>query len=379
MERKRISAADILIGKPLPWDVVDANNRLLLKKGYVVEKSQQVEALVERGMFIGGSSTATEKPNTLVTKPKELPSALHLLNMTYKRLEQLLLHFESEADLEYKFLEVAKTLDSACNINADVAHASILLNRDSGSYPVRHCVDTAVVSILIARALNKSSDEIAAITAAALSMNVAMIQLQEELQNQKTSLSPQQQTIIHQHPQKAAEMLETAGVKDRDWIAFVLLHHENEDGSGYPKGVHGNAIPQSAKIISLADRYSARVSSRNYRKALLPNSALRDMLITDKEHISPALIKCFIDTLGIYPAGTFVKLENGEMAVVTGKGETSTTPVVHSYIGQSGDVLLEPIKRDTSKYAHAIREVVPFDQANFRLSMQRLWGEHASF
>lgn len=378
MERKRISTSDILIGKPLPWDVVDINNRLLLKKGYIVEKSQQVEALIERGMFIG-ESAATNKADVVMTKPKEIPSALHLLNMTYKRLDHLLRNFEREADLESKFLEVAKTLDAACNINADVAHASILLNRDGGSYPVRHCVDTAIISILIAHSLNKSADEIAAIAAAALSMNVAMIQLQEELQNQKDALSPLQQTVIHHHPQKSVEMLEAAGVKDRDWMAFVLLHHENENGSGYPNRVHGDAIPQSAKIISLADRYSARVSSRNYRKALLPNSALRDMLITDKEHISPMLIKCFIDTLGIYPAGTFVRLENGEMAVVTGKGESSTTPVVHTYIGQSGDVLLEPIKRDTSKSVHAVREVIPFDQANFRLSMQRVWGEHASF
>ncbi|MGZ8269850.1 MAG: HD-GYP domain-containing protein [Methylophilus sp.] len=376
MDKKRISISNIIVGEPLPWDVVDANDRLLLKKGYIIERIQQVEALVERGMYIGGNSIVG-KSEFAVAKPKETPSALHLINLICKRLERLLLNIENEADIEAKFLEVARTVDHACAINPDVSHASILLNRDGGSYPVRHCVDTAIVSVLIARSLKKSSDEIASLTAAALTMNIAMIRCQEELQDQKTELTEQQRKIINNHSQDGVNILKAAGVDNQDWLTFILLHHENEDGSGYPNRVRGETIPQSAKIISLADRYCARISSRNYRKALLPNSALRDILITDKEHINPMLIKCFIDELGVYPAGTFVRLENGEVAVVTGKGETTTTPIVHSYIGARGDVLIDPIKRDTAKPFCTIREVITIEQANFRFSMQRLWGENA--
>ncbi|HAF01255.1 MAG TPA: metal-dependent phosphohydrolase, partial [Methylophilaceae bacterium] len=223
----------------------------------------------------------------------------------------------------------------------------------------------------------KSSDEIVAIAAAALTMNVSMIKLQEKLQHQQTELTELERKLINNHSQEGVNMLKNAGVDNKDWLSFVLLHHENEDGSGYPNGIRGDAIPQSAKIISLADRYCARISSRSYRKALLPNSALRDMLVTDKEHISPMLIKCFIEVLGVYPAGTFVRLENGETAVVTSKGESTTTPFVHSYIGSRGDVLIEPLKRDTSKAHYSIREVISAEHANFRLSMQRIWGDTA--
>jgi HD-GYP domain-containing protein (c-di-GMP phosphodiesterase class II) len=376
VDKKRIGMSNIVVGEPLPWDVVDANNRLLLKRGYIIERIQQVEALVERGMYIGGSFIAS-KPEIAVAKPKEIPSALHLINLISKRLERLLLNIGNETGVEAKLIEVAKTVDHACTISPDVAHASILLNRDGGSYPVRHCVDTAIVAVLIAKSLKKASDEITALTAAALSMNVAMIRLQEELQHQKTELTELERKIINNHSQEGVDILKSAGVDNKDWLSFILLHHENEDGSGYPNGVSGDAISQSAKIISLADRYCARISSRSYRKALLPNSALRDMLITDKEHISPMLIKCFIDALGIYPAGTFVRLENGEIAVVTGKGKSTTTPIVHSYIGSRGDVLVDPIKRDTTKSPCTIREVISSEQAKFRFSMQRIWGDSA--
>jgi HD-GYP domain-containing protein (c-di-GMP phosphodiesterase class II) len=377
MEQRRISMSDIKVGEPLPWNVTDANGRLLLHKGYVVERTQQIEALIERGMFIGASAIARNPEVAVVEKSKEAPSSLHLINLINRRLGRLLLNIHNEPDAEAKILEVAETVNHACTISADVAHASILLNRDGGSYPVRHCIDTAVVAVLVAKALKKSTDEITTITAAALTMNVAMIRLQEKLQLQQTALTEGQRKIINNHPQEGVGILKAVGISNKDWLSFILLHHENEDGSGYPNGVSGDAIPQSAKIISLADRYCARISSKNYRKALLPNSALRDMLIADKEHINPMLIKCFIDELGIYPAGTFVRLENGEIAVVTGKGESTTTPIVHSFIGPRGVVLAEPFKRDTTKPLCSIREVITGEQANFRFSMQRLWGDSA--
>ncbi|MDX1916132.1 MAG: HD domain-containing phosphohydrolase [Methylophilus sp.] len=377
MDKRRISVSDITVGEALPWDVTDASGRLLLHKGYVVERMQQVEALVERGMFIETAAIAS-KPEIVVEKPKEAPSALHFINLINKRLERLLLNINSEPDLEAKLLEVVKSVNHACEINADVAHACILLNPEGSSYPVRHCVDTAIVAVLIAKALKKSPDEIVALTAASLTMNVSMIQLQNKLQHQQTELTVEERRIINSHPHDSVNALKERGIDNKDWLSFIALHHENEDGSGYPNGLTGDAVPQSAKIISLADRYCARISSRSYRKALLPNSALRDMLVTDKEHINPMLIKCFIDVLGVYPAGTFVRLENGETAVVTGKGESTTTPIVHSFIGARGDVLVEPFKRDTSKPLCSIREVISAEQANFRFSMQRFWGDSAS-
>jgi hypothetical protein len=158
----------------------------------------------------------------------------------------------------------------------------------------------------------------------------------------------------------------------------VLHHRENEDGSGYPYGRISVVIPENAKIITIADRYCARVSARSYRKPMLPNAALRDILLSEKDKVDSQLTACFIKELGVYPNGTYVRLENGEIGIVTGKGKTTTAPIMHSLIGPRGAPLSFPIRRDTSKELHSIRDVLHPDQAAVRVSMQQLWGLEAA-
>jgi HD-GYP domain-containing protein (c-di-GMP phosphodiesterase class II) len=376
MDQHRINMSDIVIGEALPWDVYDASGHLLLSRGYVVERAHQVEALVERGLFVDAKSIE-KKSQPKSAKVQELPSVLRLINLANKRLERLLFNLSNEPDAKDKVLEVAKALIYATKINPDVALACILLNQEAGNYPVRHCIDTALVSLLVATSLKKTPDEILTITAAALTMNVGMLRQQESMQNSAEPLNETDKKLIHDHPQESVKLLQSVGIDNPDWLSYVLQHHENEDGSGYPLGKASHDIPDCAKIISIADRYCARVSGRSYRKSLLPNAALRDILLADKKNIDPALTTCFIRELGIYPTGTFVKLENGEIGVVTGKGETTTTPVVHALIGPRGAPLSFPIKRDTAKQLFSIREVLDEDKAAMRFSMQQLWGDEA--
>ena len=375
MNQHRIKMSDIVIGQPLPWDVFDAGNHLLLRKGHIVESEQQVEVLMERGMFVDASQV--QQKETPQSAPKERPSVLRLVNLANQRLERLLFNLHSETDAAGKILEVARAITYAVDLDSDTALACILLNQTTGSYPVRHCVDTALVSLLIGRALKRPADETLAMAAAALTMNLAMLKLQERLHSVQGPLSDADMQIIRNHPQQSVNILRNMGIDNSDWLSIVLMHHENEDGSGYPGGKKSEEIPVSAKIISLADRYCARVSARNYRKSLLPNAALRDILIAEKNHIDPTLATMFIRELGTYPTGSFVRLENGEICVVSGNGSTTTTPVVHALIGPRGAPLSFPIKRDTSMPLYTIREVLREDQANIRFNMQQVWGDNA--
>jgi HD-GYP domain-containing protein (c-di-GMP phosphodiesterase class II) len=376
MEQRRIKVSDVTIGQPLPWDVYDSENQLLLRKGHVVERVQQVEALMIRGLFVDTKISPRKDP--VQAAPKERPSVVRLISLAHKRLERLLFNVSNEADAQAKILEVAQAIAFAADLNSDIALACILHNQTAGSYPVRHCIDTAVVSLLIARSLKKTPDEIKALIGAALTMNVGMLKQQDRLHDIQGPLSEQDTSFIRNHPQQSVTVLRAAGIDNEDWLSYVLMHHENEDGSGYPLGKKGADIPLNAKILSLADRYCARVSERNYRKSLLPNAALRDILVGEKDTMDPMLATIFIKELGVYPTGTFVRLENGEVGVVTGKGSKTISPIVHALIGPRGAPLSFPIKRDTSKQLFSIREVLTEDQANVRFSMQQVWGNEAS-
>lgn len=377
MTNKRISMSDIVLGQPLQWDIYGSDGNLLLRRGFVVNSSHQVEVLIERGLYVDGDKLDQSSRDKKIPKVVELPSVLRIITDVRAELRNLSYNLFSETEARAKFLALAKQTVVATFLDTDVALGCILLHQE-GNYSARHCVDTAVVSIVIGRALKKSEEEITMLAAAALTMNLSMMRQQEKLQEKSDGLSAEEQELIFRHPQESVDQLIAAGVRDEGWLSWILFHHENEDGSGYPGKKRGPEIPQNAKIISIADRYCARVCSRSYRKSLLPNAALRDILIGGKTTVDLMLVTLFIRELGTYPIGTFVKLENGEIGVVTSKGATTTTPFVHSLIGPRGAPLTMPIKRDTQKPLHAIREVLHKDQVPIRFTMRQLWGEIAA-
>ncbi|HYD63112.1 MAG TPA: HD domain-containing phosphohydrolase [Noviherbaspirillum sp.] len=381
IDQRRLSLADIVIGEPLPWDVYAAGNKLLLRRGQVVATTKQAEELVQRGLFIDAGQeerAAQAKKEAQQTAKRETPSALRFINLANKRLERLLYNLNNEADAEAKILEVAKALSYAMDINADVALASIFLNHAAGNYTVRHCIDTALIALMISRAMGKAPEETQIIMAAALTMNVAMLRHQDQLMLKQEPLTERETETIRAHPTQGVELLKQSGITRSDWLSYVLMHHENEDGSGYPLGKEVKEIPQNAKILAYSDRYCASVSVRKYRKTLLPSAALRDVLVAGGKPSDPMLAAYFIKALGPTPPGSFVRLQNGEIGVVTRRGTNASTPVVHAFIGPRGAPLSFPIQRDTGKELYAIRDVLLSEQAVLRFSMQQLWGEEAA-
>jgi HD-GYP domain-containing protein (c-di-GMP phosphodiesterase class II) len=377
MSNKRISMSDIVLGQPLQWDIFGVDGNLLLRRGFVVNNTHQVEALIERGLYVDGAVLENSEKDRKIHKVVEQPSVVRLISQVRNDVRTLSYNLSSVENPREKFLLLAKYVLFATRIDTDVALGCILLHQE-GNYSSRHCVDTAVVAIVIGKALKKSDDELLLLAAACLTMNLSMLRQQERLQEKSEGLSVEEQDLIFRHPQDSVKQLMDAGIHDETWLSWILHHHENEDGSGYPAKKRSAEIPQNAKIISIADRYCARVCARSYRKSLLPNAALRDILIGGKNTVDMMLVTLFIRELGTYPIGTFVRLEDGAIGVVTSKGATTTTPYVHCLLGPRGVPLGAPVKRDTQKPLHAIREVLHRDQIAMRFSMRQLWGDVAA-
>lgn len=379
MANRRVTISDLPIGKPLMWDVHDSSGGLLLRKGHIIPNAGQVTELIARGMFadIDKLNIAASREKNAATRQTENPSVVRMINAVRVALRQLLFNLASETDAQTKLIVLADDVIAAIGTHSDVALGCILLNQES-TYGARHSVDTAVVTVLIARALRKPEDEIVRLCAAALSMNVSMLRPQDKLQEKSDALGSADLELIAHHPEQSVNQLRSAGINDEEWLSWIMHHHENENGTGYPAHKLAADIPLNAKIISVADRYTASVCNRNYKKSLLPNAAMRDILVSSKSTIDPIMAALLIRELGTYPVGTLVKLEDGEIGVVTGKGETATTPCVHAVLSPRGAALSVAIKRDTAKSLHAIREVLRRDQVTVKFSMRLLWGEIAS-
>ena len=368
-----ISPGEMLVGEPVSWDIYGNGGSLLVRKGHLVASDAQKELLIERGLI------ADMPPETADGAAVAAPSALRLINQACTELQALLGQIVAGGgDARPGMARVAALVVEAADVNTDVALACILHNQDAHPFPVRHSVDTAVVALLVARARKQAPDAILSLVSAALVMNVGMLEQHERLQQTSTPLSPQDQAYIRGHPKAGVALLRAAGVDDQLCLKTVLQHHENHDGSGYPFCLGTDLIVESAKILALADRYCARLAGRAYRKPMSANAALRDILLEGKQTVDVQLASLMIRELGIYPIGTFVKLVNGEVGVVTHKGVNSTTPHVLALLGPRGAELPVPVRRDTRVELHTIREVLSAQQVGIVFQLQHIWGRAAS-
>jgi hypothetical protein len=100
-------------------------------------------------------------------------------------------------------------------------------------------------------------------------------------------------------------------------VDVAFIHHERLDGNGYPRQLKAEQIPPYARIVAIADAYDAISSDRIYKKGQTHLEAIR--ILTEASasgHLDSALTMKFIECLGIYPAGSLVELNSGEVGMV---------------------------------------------------------------
>ena len=310
--------------------------------------------------------------------PAAPASVLQTLNLVNRRLERILMDLRDVSSADTELRAIASNLIDAVEHDTDIALASIFLNQIVGPYAIRHCTEAAIIVCLIARAMDKTAAEVLIVTAAAMTMNVGMVRQTEIFQGHHGALSSEERAIVRRHPTDSADMLRYAGIADEEWLELVLLHHENDDGSGYPEGRLGEEITQNAKLISLADRYCAFVSARNYRRSLLPPVALQRLGTDSEVPVDQPLLAQFTRLIGSYPPGTLVRLKSGETGVVSSRANKDGALTVHVLRGKDGAPLAVAERRMTNAPGCAIAEALDEDSARLRFTMQHIWGELAA-
>jgi HD-GYP domain-containing protein (c-di-GMP phosphodiesterase class II) len=322
-------------------------------------------------------STPLHAPLEAPAYAEPAPSVLHQLNLCNRQLERLLHNLRNEHHAERDIREIARDLIQAVDINTDVALACIFLSQINGSYAVRHCIETAVVTVVIARSMGMDPAHVLAVTSAALTMNVGMLRHHDSLQNQH-ALTHEEVAIIRRHPEESVDMLRCVGVDDENWITCVLMHHENDEGSGYPAGIASPEVTLNAKLLSFADRYCAQVSARNYRKSQLPGAALHNLMQDRDAPVDPQVAACVARELGNFPPGSLVRLSGGEIGVVSRRQGGASGMEVHCLRDTAGTLLSPAQARYLPEGSAAISEGLSEDQASTRFSMKQIWGVQAA-
>ncbi len=203
----------------------------------------------------------------------------------------------------------------------DSEMAANLLNQASGKggYLKSHAFKVSVLSMEVATAMGFSKQEVINLGLASLLQDLGMVRLSETLLNKTTPLVPSEWEAVHQHPVHSAEVLGKTRGLPKDVIGIVLQAHERLDGSGYPTGLSGDQIYPLAKVLAVVNVYIAIISPRPYRPAHAAYDAVYTLLQSAHHRLlEREVVKALLGVLSLFPVGTLVELNTGEIARVVG-------------------------------------------------------------
>jgi len=372
-----LSKDDFIIGEPLRWPIYDRNGIFLIKKGVLIETQHQIERMLLHGAF--GLSVEMEAAKSI--QPKKTKKAKSnnfspfelIEKATTKLYDTLHTTASYQDDFFAQIMSVVDDIQTACTRDSHTALASLFLVLFN-NYPIKHSIDVAVLCESLGKSMGLFIDERRSVIAAALTMNIAMLELQESLYHQESPLTDEQKKAIFNHPEEGREMLYKAKVDDDLWLDCVSAHHEKINGHGYANQLMGDEYPEITQMIVLADQYCARLSPRAYRQPLLHKGILRDILLDKGETVNEDTAALFIKELGFYPPGLIVKLNNGEIGIVRQRGKRADTPVVQVCVKPRTGKVTTPIRQDTSTDTFKVRQVLLSDDPEVVFDGRAVWG-----
>lgn len=361
MKRVKLARDDITLDQPIQWSIYGSNGQLLLRQGTVVTKQEVISKIFQHNPFrntemilnAGPASTARAK-STSGAEDRNPFNEITRFSTRYRNLTKDIQ--KQDPSVGKRFLKLAADIQSLVEFDEDACLGAIHLYYDQ-QYTSLQPIYKAILCELTASLLDNTAEQRLSLLAAALSSNIALINLQEQLNKQTAPLTEQQRQQIRGAPAKAVELLKDCKVDDPVWLKTVIENHERNDGSGYPWGLKSKHISPFAKILGLTDTYVAMITKRAYREASQAQKALKEVYqMSSKE--DETIYVSFLRQLGIYPPGTMVKLKNNEIAVVTYRGfGNSIMSSAMSVVSGTGQFYTTPIKRDTSLDQFQVVEV----------------------
>lgn len=344
--------------RPLPFKVLDAQGRMLLAAGQCVQDVRQLQALLERGACVeyeeaqavrrqrqgagtGGAPTPSARRRTLFDAWDQQVVALEALLKSVGHDAMLVPALEAFVQAHIALVDKHPDAALFLCIRQD--------DRRFALYGVTHALHTATVALFCARQLGWPPERIQPLVGAALTMNVAMRELQAHMAEQSDPPTRRQLDEIRTHPLRSAQMLRASGVTDAQWLQTVENHHERAGEGGYPRGIA--EVDDMAHLLRAADVFMAKISPRALRTAMPPQAAARQLF---QEEQGGPIAAALIRSLGVYPPGDFVKLKNGESAIVVARTAASNAPVVAVLADAAGRPVHGAPRRECARPEFAI-------------------------
>lgn len=311
---------DMILGE----DIYDNNGHLLLKSKTKLTQEEiiRIKKSSRKRTIKIFSQDLNVNLNNNKTVPKEQESQI-IVKEKLKNMEKSIKENFDKISRHNSPEKIKKEIDKIANdIQESLVINTFLLNeilevKEIDEYLYNHSLNVAVIANMIGKWLNFNEKKVKKLILAGVLHDIGKLKIEKKILNKKEKLNSDEFEIMKSHSTLSYKMLMNIGYKNKEILKAVIMHHEKEDGSGYPLGVKGNEIPIFAKILSIADIFDAMTSDRCYKKRVSPFKVLEMFQNQTFGKLDYKIVIVFIEKFLEHYIGSEVLLTNGIKAKIT--------------------------------------------------------------
>ncbi len=198
-------------------------------------------------------------------------------------------------------------------------------------------VNCAILSTVIGMSMKISGHRLLQLVTGTLLHDIGMVRVPKEILNKSEKLTAEELQQVRTHPLYGYRIISRELKYPEDVAVIALQHQERWDGKGYPRGISGEDIVLPARITAVADAYEAMINIRPYRSSLIGYSAMKGILSDNGKHFDPQVLKAFLESVGIYPVGSILQLNNSSIGrVVDNQKAAPLRPKIELLVDEYG-------------------------------------------
>jgi HD-GYP domain-containing protein (c-di-GMP phosphodiesterase class II) len=364
----RVSLLSLRPETTLDQDVYSERHVLLLRKGTVLSqevlerfKEWGIEHVYTRSKLFPGEPPPVDGIDTyiesLADKKRELCSRAGLKPLV---TDENMAKVSERAGVFFEYtktqpLDVSRTFQLVEELShyVDAKPESVLKmssKSESRSYYPQRSVATTVLFLLLVKELVESFQELLELLSSSLLKDIGQSLLPHEITHKAGKLTEKEIALIRKHPLLTEKVLRDSGGLGPDAIRVAKHHHERADGTGYPDGLRGPEWHPMSHFLAICDVFDAVSTDRAYAKGSNSYHAMGQVVQMANSAFERKMVNRFVRMFGLYPTGTFMKLNSGEVGVVTAQNHANLVrPKVKILFDNKGDEVAEPIPVDLTR------------------------------
>ena len=277
------------------------------------------EDLSEVGAHAGGTAASirgTTVYKEVASLDAELPRARSAIAETASVLRQITNDVEVGGAIDSaKVQEAASGITESVVRNPDAATLLVQLQEKSGE-TFNRAIHVSVMMRIFGRFLQLPRESIERLGLLGLLQDAGKLKLPTALLRKREPLTAEEEAVFQTHVDHSVEILNGTPGLPNDLSGLASLHHEHFDGSGYPRGLRGGAIAFPGMIAAIVDAFDTLIAPPPHGKHMSPSNALNLIYKGRGTKFQPALVEQFIQCVGVYPVGSAVELNTGEVGIV---------------------------------------------------------------